>query len=254
MKTKTTHTFALIAPQEYQPLTQHRQKKSLTIVNKDFYFRICTILRLQVGDSCIIFDRYHHMTCIVESITKKEITFSIASFSENNEYKPIITCCIPLLKHEALETFIDSATQLGATTIQLITTQKTHRSTLQTKELERLQRIIYAAAEQSKNFNYPLLKAPELLETISFEDPTIFLDPVGQSFLEVVANYTNRPPSNITLIAGPEGDLTDDEKKLLTAKKVTFMALTPTVLRAEQAAALGLGMLRASFLTKKIDN
>lgn len=249
-QTKTAHIFALLAPQEYQPLTEFRSKKSLIITNKDFYFRVCTILRLRGGESCIIFDRHHHIICILETITKKEIIFTISGFSENVSYKPSIICCIPLLKHEALETFIDSATQLGATTIQLITTQKAHRSTIQAKELERLQRIVQAAAEQSKNFSYPLIEAPKSLEQLSYENLTIFLDAAGQPCLDIISSYTLTQPSTITLLIGPEGDLTVHEKQLLIAKNVTFMALTPTILRAEQAAALALGILRATLIKK----
>lgn len=246
-KTLESHIFALHAPQEYQPLAHYAQSKSLTINNKDFYFRLSTVLRLHVGESFILFDHKYHMTCHVETITKKEIVISLVNFSENNVYNPTITCCIPLLKREALETLIDSATQLGATTIQLIQTDKAHRSIFDSKELERLQRIIYAAAEQSKNFAYPRLQPPLPLERLSYSSPTIFLDPAGSSCLNVLTSFTCKPPAALTLIIGPEGDLTEQEKEYLRSHNVLFMALTPTILRAEQAAALALGIFRSAL-------
>jgi 16S rRNA (uracil1498-N3)-methyltransferase len=239
-----SHIFALHAPQHYQPLANYAQQKTITIIDKDFYFRLTTVLRLNVGESFIMFDHHHSMTCTLQTITKKEITISILNFSENKKYSPTITCCIPLLKREALETFADIATQLGATTIQLILTKKAHRSTLDTKDYERLQRVIYAAAEQSKNFSYPIVKAPIPLSNVAYQH-TLFFDPLGSSSFDIISSFASQQSSDITLITGPEGDLTEQEKEYLHSQNVIFMALTPTIMRAEQAAALGLGIFRS---------
>ena len=42
---------------------------------------------------------------------------------------------------------------------------------------------------------------------------------------------------------GPEGDLTMQEKDLLKERDVQFLRLTPTVLRAQQAVAVSMGIL-----------
>ena len=47
---------------------------------------------------------------------------------------------------------------------------------------------------------------------------------------------------------GPEGDLTLEEKAYLKQLGFVFCALTPTVLRAQQAVALGLGVLRSYLI------
>ena len=47
---------------------------------------------------------------------------------------------------------------------------------------------------------------------------------------------------------GPEGDLTQEEKDYLKQQGFVFCRLTPTVLRARQAVALGLGILRSYFI------
>ena len=46
------------------------------------------------------------------------------------------------------------------------------------------------------------------------------------------------------LLIGPEGDLALQEKELV-AGKMQFCALTPTILRASQAAALSIGIVRS---------
>lgn len=52
-------------------------------------------------------------------------------------------------------------------------------------------------------------------------------------------------PHAIIACAGPEGDLTYEEKMQLTEDGFAFCALTPTVLRAQQAIAIGLGAIRS---------
>ncbi len=248
----TSHIFAL----HIQPVPESTPGGTITISNKDFYFRIVTVLRLNAGAPLILFDHNHHLTCTIDEITKKDIRLTVNKRDENDRYSPEITCIVPLLKREALETLIDSLTQLGATTIQMTTTQKSHRTKLDQKEFDRLERIMIAAAEQSKNYNYPLLKKVESLMNIPFDTaktPTLFLDPEGDNCFALVSKLKSAPPQSITLIIGPEGDLTPQEKAFLVQKKVMFMALTPTILRAEQAAAVALGIMRSTF-NKKNNN
>ena len=50
--------------------------------------------------------------------------------------------------------------------------------------------------------------------------------------------------SKIFLLWGPEGDLTSTEKQQVLTAGFQFSKLTPTVLRASQAVAVGLGLIR----------
>ncbi|PKN03448.1 hypothetical protein CVU75_02160, partial [Candidatus Dependentiae bacterium HGW-Dependentiae-1] len=49
----------------------------------------------------------------------------------------------------------------------------------------------------------------------------------------------------ILLLVGPEGDLTEEEKGAISRAGVQFCKLTPTVLRAMQATAVGMGVVRS---------
>lgn len=243
------HVFALIWNNPEYVLSSCKINTTITIVNPDICHRIQTILRLSIHDQIILFDHKDHILVEISSITKKQITGAIQEVAPNTINKPEITCAIPLLKREALEVAMDALTQLGATTIQLIITQKIHRSAFGSKELERLQRVIWAGAEQSKNFSFPLLKPPLTIEAFvksveQKETFSIFFDPQGVAAFNLLSKIKKEPYNKIILIVGPEGDLTEQEKKVLIHNNVSFMALTPTILRAEQAAALGLGLMR----------
>ena len=112
------------------------------------------------------------------------------------------------------------------------------------KEMERLQRVMVAAAEQSKQFVLPEIKAPVDLSQFLKSKTTgtkIFCDPDGESIKPFICK---RDGERITLLIGPEGDLTQFEKEALVKNKYLFCRLSQTVLRSELAATLVVGSFR----------
>ncbi len=220
----------------------------ITIADPDLAHRILSILRLAVDESFILFDRNIHATFLLTSAVKhKLIKVKLVEKSSNAIYKPEITYLLPLLKKESLEAALYSLTEIGVTTIQLIYTQKSQQRWTQ-KDLDRSQKIIIAAAEQSKNFNYPQLRAPlsisSPLENLSAECKKIFFDPAGSS-IDMFLPHLKSSKQPIVLAIGPEGDLSNQEKELLKQAGFNFSALTPTILRACQAAAVSAGIIRS---------
>jgi 16S rRNA (uracil1498-N3)-methyltransferase len=242
------HLFAIFWNQPEHALGALKQNNSLLVTNADLCHRIQTILRLETGDHVIVFDHNYHLLLTLTTFTKKQITATILTITKNKKFEPSIMCALPLLKREALETAVDALTQLGATTIQLISTQKSQRSWTE-KDFMRLQKIIWAAAEQSKNFSFPTLHAPlslnDFLKSNNQKNVSIFFDPQGEAAFDVVTKYKKNKPHDITLLIGPEGDLTTQEKELIKEYGFNGMKLTPTILRAEQALALGVGLFRS---------
>lgn len=222
--------------------------KEITIADPELAHRIITILRLAVGESLILFDATSNATVsLAGSVKNKLVKVILKEKSKNVICKPEITFLLPLLKKESLELSLYSLTEMGVNTIQLIYTQKSQQRWGQ-KEHERAQKIILSAAEQSKNFGYPRLIAPQsissLLDHVSKDSKKLFFDPAGNAIetqLSVIKN-TKQP---IILAIGPEGDLTSQEKELLKKTGFIFTALTPTILRASQAAALAAGIIRS---------
>jgi 16S rRNA (uracil1498-N3)-methyltransferase len=106
-----------------------------------------------------------------------------------------------------------------------------------------------SACEQSKQFVLPELCEPVKFENISaklYEDAlTVYFDPAGTSFVDLLQVVKEKKPSNIVLFFGPEGGLTSQEEKVLTLAKFKTYALTPTILRAREAVIVGLGGVRS---------
>jgi len=225
----------------------------LTILkDKNVCRRIMHVLRLHLGDMCVLFDSTINAHFLIQKLGDKQGIYGIIKQKKYNKIlQPHITSLLPLLKRNDIDTALYSLVEMGVNSVQLMITQKVQREWGKEKEAKRLQRIIIAAAEQSKNFNIPLLHPPQSFEQViaatTQSTVKIYFDPAGKSLLEIITRVKKISPVSITVMVGPEGDLTNQEKEQLKKSKFLFCALTPTVLRSSQAIALGSGIIRSTL-------
>lgn len=250
--TKEKHEFALFVESLSSLLRTVMPGQAFTIVDEKLFHRMVTVLRLRTGDSCVVFDNTLHALCTISAfVGKKQIQMMLQSKQLNTAVRPEITFLLPLLKRDDYEGALYSLAEVGVTTIQLVSTNKTHTSWSDERDGDRARRILIAAAEQSKNYAMPTVKAPvrldDALADIRKGATKVFFDPAGDAFFVVMSTLYDNRPDNIVLLIGPEGDLSSEEKKMLKEKGFIFCALTPTIVRAVQAAALGAGLVRSLF-------
>ena len=236
------HQFALY----YEPINLIGLGVSFELLDSELIARIVSVLRLQKDETVILFNRSVQVTCLITNIAKKNITCSVISSSKTTSIKPEIIVLLPLLKREALESAIYFATVLGITTIQLVVTEKSG-TWKGDKELERLERIVIAAAEQSKQFSLPTINKPCSLEnaveryvSIRYK---IHADVDGDQIGSYIAQYDK--VSSWLISVGPEGDLVQQERDYLKTKQFYFTRLTPSVLKSEQACMVLWGIIRS---------
>ncbi len=226
------HCFALC-------VTDLPSQQSFTISDQALARRIQTILRLKAGDECVFFNRAEHVRIQLDSFSRKAISANIIERSRNKKFSPAITFYMPLLKKTALESAIYGLVEVGIQDIQLMITDKSHRSWGGSKERDRLQRIIIAAAEQSKNFAYPELEDPILFKDAVYRlsrHQSFYGSPEGDSAISFFKSSDIHTQEIIGLCIGPEGDFSLQERSFLQAHAIQPMCLTPTILRAETAA------------------
>jgi RsmE family RNA methyltransferase len=248
MQTQEKHIFAFFWHHENQ-LPSYSNGDTIRCTDEQLLHRMHTVLRLTHHDECIFFDRTTHCNVRFEEVTKKYSSARVLACTRNTPIAPSITFLLPLLKREALHEAVYGLTEVGCTTIQLITTEKMHVSWQGQKELEKLQKIMIAAAEQAKYYSFghinPPLPLKEVLKTYNQQDLyKIFLDAEGATSNEILTPMLKLSKSYIVL-AGPEGDLTPEEKKYVKEANFNALRLTPTILRAPQAAILATGVLRS---------
>ena len=229
------HEFALF----YKDLVE---SENLIITDQDVCHRIMHVLRKKEGDDLVLFNKDHHGVFTLKELNSKKIAGILKDFQKNQTYTPHIKLFLPVLKKEALSEAVYRAVECGVSEIQLVMTEKVQRKWQGTKELERLQRVVVAAAEQSKHF-----LVPNICEPISFSDALnnpgveqlLCADPEGESVRKVVQG------KSIGIFLGPEAGLTQKELDELKNSEAFFFKLTPTILRAQQAASLSVAFLRS---------
>lgn len=241
----SAHLFAFYIPSIYAKI---KTSKTLTIEDSILFHRVVRVLRLQSRDSVILFDHDMHVFAEIDSVSNnKFLNFMIISQHQNKEFKPYLTLFLPMLKKEALEDALYAAVEIGVQEIRLFFSQKSQQM-FRTDYEKRLHTIMIAAAEQSKNFKGTCIKNPISFDQVikMIKSPSILADPKGQAMVPIIDELCKKKPQHIQLIIGPEGDLTQPEKEQLRVQAVQFCSLTPTILRAQQAAAILCGSIRSS--------
>jgi len=238
------HEFALY----YADLSEllALDKTVLIIREKLFVHRVSRVLRLKVHDSFILFDDQQNILGKIESINKSELVIAVKAIQKNQPIKPDITVILGLLKRDALERSVESLTVVGVNTIKLFISEKIQRVWGGEKEYDRLQRLMIASAEQSKQFILPKLEEPISFSDIVKADSSdfrIFCDPDGESLVKLVSS--DKGFKKVSLLVGPEGDLSKSEKEQLCQFHYKFCHLTPTILRSELAVILASGIIRS---------
>lgn len=241
MSKSTKHEFALYSAELSNGSSQ------IVLTDIDLLQRIYKVLRLSIGDTLVLFDGKNVMNVVIANTEKKQCIVAVQSRECIRYITPEVHCVVPVLKREALEDVMYAAVELGANTIQLVFTEKIHRAWAGAKEFERLHGIMIAACEQAKQFMVPQLHAPKSFDEVlpTLKETVLFFDVNGQPAYDVVTQLRKEKLSSLTMLMGPEADLSDKEKTLLKEKGAICCKLTPTVLRAKQAFAVGLGMLRS---------
>ncbi len=242
------HEFAFYKENLKNFIVDKKHGESFVIEDEELYHRVVHVVRLSLADECILFDAEQHVVVSFEAVvSKKALKFLIHECLTNIILRPTLDIYLPLLKREALEQAIYSCVELGASSINLVITAQVQRS-WHVKDMQRLTNIIIAAAEQSKQFVIPTLHSPismdNALAKTRLADVTCVANKTGSSLLESMVSIRTTKPAVIAVWIGPEGDFTSQEVEDLKPC-AQMIALTPTVLRSQQALALLVGAIRS---------
>jgi 16S rRNA (uracil1498-N3)-methyltransferase len=237
------HIFSLF----WAETTQNISLYSWLIEDTALVHRIVNVLRLKERDQVILFDRTYHGIIEITEIRKRTILCTKKIINKNLVHRPGVTCFLPLLKTEQLEDAVYGLTESGVSRIQLLITDKVHNKRYTDQIHNRLEKIIIAAAEQSKCYTFAQLSRPlpflALFEQYNDIDLFLHCDIHGNHINSMIGTIITK--QQIGLIVGPEGDLTAKEKIELRKRSVTLVRLTPTILRASKAAVLATGIIRS---------
>lgn len=200
------------------------------------------VLRLALGAELLVFDGLsgEWLARIAES-SKKRMTLIVEQRTRAPESIPDAWLAFAPVKRSQTDWLVEKATELGASRLIPVMTQRTVAERVR---LERLEAIAIEAAEQCGRTRVPQIVEPvHLRRFLEERDPArhfYFADECGGAPL--ARTFAEGPA---VILTGPEGGFTDEERELIRATSAVPISLGPRILRAETAALAALSVYMA---------
>ena len=226
------------------------------ILQDDDVFHLTRVMRAKVGEQIEVVEDGVVYLCQISRFRPLTIDV-IRRLRENNELPNKVILVAALLKGEKMDLVLQKATELGVDEVVLLETSRTvvkFKKDDREVKMERFNRILKEAAEQSKRN-----QIPHLYRVIDFNGlhdieadvkMVAYEEEAGPttSFNKIVESI--KPEQTVAILIGPEGGFSDHEILLATKQGFRKVSLGRRILRAETAAFYALSVI-ANFLEKK---
>ncbi len=214
-----------------------------------------TVLRLKKDDAVILFNgNGGEYICVLGEVSRKTVLVTVKSWNDRSVESPLsVTLGLGISRGDRMDLSVQKTVELG---VNQITPLITERCVVQFKGEKKLQRLIHwqkiaqHAAEQSGR-----TVLPELIEIAALQNWVnnqqglkVFLDP----YAELSLAELQPDGMKVTLLTGPEGGFSDQERSIAKAAGFIPVRLGSRILRTETAAIAALAavqMLWGDFRT-----
>jgi 16S rRNA (uracil1498-N3)-methyltransferase len=210
--------------------------------------QIYSVLRMREADHILALDNCGWQYDVrLDEVTSDLVTGEILSREEaGGEPRTELTLYQALLKKDNFEWVLQKGTELGVVRFVPLISQRcvVRQKTIKPAKLDRWNRIIREAAEQSGRGRLPALSnpvmLPEALEQADLFDSALipWEGEVAKGFVEALRKGVEEQPSSmrIAIFIGPEGGFDEEEIEDAQAAGLKPVTLGPRILRAETAA------------------
>ena len=226
------------------------------VLKEDDVFHLTRVMRAKVGEQIEVVEDGVVYLCQISRFRPLTIDV-IRKLRENNELPNRIILVASLLKGEKMDLVLQKATELGVDEVVLLETSRTvvkFKKDDREVKLERFNRILKEAAEQSKRN-----MIPHLYRIIDFNRLHDVEADIKMVAYEAEAGSTNsfnkivesiKPGQSVSILIGPEGGFSEHEVMLATKQGYRKVSLGKRILRAETATFYALSVI-ANQLEKK---
>ena len=212
------------------------------------------VMRARVGEEIEVVTDNKLYSCLIKSLNPLEIVINY-EIPQDSELPQEVTLFFALAKGDKIDFVVQKATELGASRIVLVKTERCVTKFEEkdiSRKLERFTKIAKEASEQSHR-----LRIPEIVGVIDINNiPSNLLADINLLAYEKEAGETTsffdnvKKDKSISMMIGPEGGFSEKEVELLV-KKYNFVpiSLGKRILRTETAAVYALSVL--GFILEK---
>jgi len=216
---------------------------------KDISHQIARVLRLRHSEKVVVLDNLgiEYDVELIEVQNNLVWGNVIGKRTAMSEADTQVTLFFGLTQRDKLEWILQKTTELGVTQLIPLVTQRSLIQNIQdeNQKMERWQRIVREAAEQSGRGRCPKISAVQHLQKL----PPLTKDEKGIVFWEeehgtdiknILSDYGGH---SISLLVGPEGGFDVKEIEFVKSLGFTPATLGKRILRMETAAVVAVGLV-----------
>ena len=216
----------------------------LEIKDNRVVHQVGKVLRMWKDDFFHVFDGKKEWLVQIEDINRRKMTVKkIEEVKNNAEPKVKVSLYQAIPKKPALfELVVQKATEIGVSEIFPLVTKRTEKRRM--SKFDRLKLIAMEATEQCGRMNIPTIRHP-----VNYDE---IIENLSNGFIAYVYEGTKhlsdyekdlRAASEIQVIIGPEGGLSESELALAKESSVKPFSLGSRILRTETAAIAALSLI-----------
>ena len=214
---------------------------------------VSRVLRLRIDDSVVVFDgQGGEYRAIIKEFAKDSVLLAIGQRHTNEIESPLAVELVQgLSRGGRMAVVIQKSTELGVRRIRPVITEYSVVKLDPDKALRRRDhwlKISQSACEQCGRNTVPEIDTPQTLASwlgsLREDGATrIMLQPGSGESISMLPT----PDDVVTLLVGPEGGLSNAERRRCEDSGFRAVSLGPRILRTETAALAGIAVLQAHW-------
>ena len=220
-------------------------ENTTSLLSKEHTHYVANVMRLKRGSNINFFNKEGEWVSEIVFLEKDRIEVKFLNRVEKSLQTSSMELAICLVKKNPMEIILQKATELGVVKITPIVSERTEVKEL---NLERAKKIVIEATEQSNQ-----LSPPEISNITKLKDFINNLNETSKLFFADINSKDKLKKEDIkgdnlkTILIGPEGDFTPNERKMILENKNTIsFSLSKNILKTETATISALSLVSYS--------
>ena len=216
-------------------------------LSEDDSYHIIKVMRNKIGDKIEVVIDNNLFICEIVEINNLVKVRRVEEVEWDSELPCYVTIAQSLVKEQKMDLILQKSCELGVSEIIPINATRSivKLDKKETKKIERWNKILKEASEQSKRVVIPRVNEIMDIKDLANLDYDIKILCTVNELSTSLKNVLSKDLNNlkILLVIGPEGGFTDNEEKILIDKGFISTSFGRRVLRTETASLYALSII-----------
>ena len=216
-------------------------------LSEDDSYHIIKVMRNKIGDKIEVVIDNNLFICEIVEINNLVKVRRVEEVECDSEFPCYVTIAQSLVKEQKMDLILQKSCELGVSEIIPINATRSivKLDKKETKKIERWNKILKEASEQSKRVVIPRVNEIMDIKDLANLDYDIKILCTVNELSTSLKNVFSKDLNNlkILLVIGPEGGFTDNEEKILIDKGFISTSFGRRVLRTETASLYALSII-----------